>query len=270
MLELEAALRIRRDAGGRCFVPYVTGGLPPVDAQLLRDLEAVGADAIEVGIPFSDPVMDGEVIQEASRRALVAGTRPCDVLDTIRDAAVGIPVALMTYANPPWRAGQATFLARAREAGVSGVIVPDLPVDEAATWIGLCAEAGVAPVFLVAPGEREERLRRTAEAAGGFIYCVATYGVTGERRALEQTARDVVAAVRPYTDLPLLVGVGIAAPEHAAEACRFADGVIVGSALVRPLLEDDRDAALGLAARFREAIPRDDVVPGEGVEPSRA
>ncbi len=255
MPELEAALRARRDTGGRAFVPYVTGGLSGVDAELLRGLAAAGADAIEVGIPFSDPVMDGGVIQEASRRALEAGTRQADVLETIAQARVAVPVVAMTYYNPVLRHGEDRFLAEAAAAGVRGAIVPDLPVDEAGTWSARCAEAGVAPVFLAAPGSAPERLRAVADAGSGFVYCVATYGVTGERTTLAGTAREVVDALRPLTDVPLLVGVGIATPAQATEACVFADGVIVGSALVRHLLEGERGAALELATAFRAAIP---------------
>ncbi|HEX6231353.1 MAG TPA: tryptophan synthase subunit alpha [Actinomycetota bacterium] len=255
MRDLESGLRARRDAGGRAFVPYVTGGLPGVDAGLLRELEEAGADAIEVGIPFSDPVMDGGVIQEASGAALRAGARPAEVLAVVAKAALGIPVATMTYFNPVLRRGVEAFVAAAAGAGISGVIVPDLPVDEATDLVGVCRSYGVAPVLLAAPGSSPERLREVAASAGGFVYCVATYGVTGERTALAATAEGVVAAMRPLTDLPLLVGVGIGTPEHAGEACRFADGVIVGSALVRHLLAGDRPAALELARAFRAAIP---------------
>jgi tryptophan synthase alpha chain len=255
MADLEAALRARRDGGGRAFVPYVTGGLEGVDADLLRGLADAGADAIEIGIPFSDPVMDGGVIQEASRRALESGTRPADVLATVKEAGLEVPVAVMTYFNPVLRHGVETFLREAAEAGVAGVIVPDLPVDEAEDVARACREMGVAPVLLAAPSSSAERLRSIAGLAGGFLYCVATYGVTGEREALAGTAQELVAALRPLTDLPLLVGVGIGTPEQAAEACGFADGVIVGSALVRHLVAGERDAAVGLAAAFRTAVP---------------
>lgn len=253
--ELEPALRARRDGGGRAFVPYVTGGLPGVDTGLLRGLEAAGADAVEVGIPFSDPVMDGGVIQEASRLALEAGTRPADVLATIAEAGLGIPAVTMTYYNPVLRHGEERFLDEAAAAGVRGAIVPDLPVDEAEGWMARCEARGIAPVFLAAPGSAPERFGAVAEAARGFVYCVATYGVTGERERLAGTAEEVVGALRPLTDVPLLVGVGIGTPAQAAEACRFADGVIVGSALVRRLLEGDRAGALRLAAAFRSAVP---------------
>jgi tryptophan synthase alpha chain len=251
--DLEDALRSALDRGG-AFVPYVTGGLAAVDADLLRGLQEAGADAIEVGIPFSDPVMDGPVIQEASRRALEDGATPSSVLGTVADAGLRVPVAVMTYANPVWHAGLGAFLEACVNAGVSGAIVPDLPVDEANEWMTACAAASVAPVFLAAPGSSEPRLRAIGERSRGFVYCVATYGVTGERQRLAETAAELVGRLRPLTDRPLLVGVGIAEPSQASQACAFADGVVVGSALVRPLLDGDPAAALRLAGAFRAAI----------------
>ena len=253
MPDLEPSLRSRLGAGGRVFVPYVTGGLAGVDAELLRGLEVAGADAIEVGIPFSDPVMDGHVIQEASRRALEDGATPSSVLGTIKEAGLEVPVAVMTYANPVWHAGHEAFLDACVDAGVSGVIVPDLPVDEAVDWTNACQRASVAPVFLASPGTSDDRLRAIGETSRGFVYCVATYGVTGARDRLAETAAELVGRLRPLTGRPLLVGVGIAEPAQAAEACAFADGVVVGSALVRPLLEEDPPAALALARAFRSA-----------------
>jgi tryptophan synthase alpha chain len=147
------------------------------------------------------------------------------------------------------------FLDACVGAGVSGVIVPDLPVDEADGWVHACARASVAPIFLAAPGTSERRLRAIGEASRGFVYCVATYGVTGERERLAETAAALVGRLRPLTDRPLLVGVGIAEPSHAAKACAFADGVVVGSAIVRLLLHGDRDGAVELADAFRAAVP---------------
>jgi tryptophan synthase alpha chain len=252
--DLEATLQARLRGGGRAFVPYVTGGAPGFDAALLRDLRDAGADAIEVGIPFSDPVMDGGVIQEASRLALQAGATPASVLATVREAELGVPVAVMTYANPVWRHGHEAFLQDLVGAGVCAAIVPDLPVDEAADWIRACDRASVEPVLLAAPGTSDQRLGTIAGAARGFVYCVATYGVTGARDRLQQTAPELVSRLRPLTDRPLLVGVGIGTPEQAAEAAAFADGVIVGSALVRLLLAGDRAGALDLAGTFRRAL----------------
>jgi tryptophan synthase alpha chain len=247
-------LRARKDDGACSFVPYVTGGLAGVDADLLRGLEEGGADAIEVGIPFSDPVMDGPVIQEASRRALEDGATPSSVLGTVKEAGLGVPVAVMTYANPVWHAGHASFLGDCVAAGVSGVIVPDLPVDEAGDWVAACETASVSPVLLAAPDTPDARLRTIATASGAFVYCVATYGVTGARDHLARTAHELVRRLRPATDLPLLVGVGISEPAQAGQACAFADGVVMGSALVQPLLEADPTRTLGRAEVFAATV----------------
>lgn len=252
---LEEALRRRIDGGGRAFVPYVTGGYPGVDAALLRSVADAGADAIEVGIPHSDPVMDGGVIQQASTAALAAGVRPSDVLGEIRGAALAVPVAVMTYVNVVLRRGMDAFLDDAADAGVAGMIVPDLPVDEAMAFEHACAAREIDAVLLAAPGAAPDRLAEIGAAARGFVYCVATYGVTGARDALGTTAEDLVTALRPLTERPLLVGVGIGTPEQAREAGGFADGVIVGSALMARMVEGDRDGLLQLAGRFRDALP---------------
>jgi tryptophan synthase alpha chain len=255
MPDLEAVLRARRDAGGRLFIPYVTGGYPGVDASLLRAIQEAGADAIEVGIPFSDPVMDGGVIQEASRLALGAGARPGDILATIAEASLDVPVAVMTYVNPVYRHGFEAFLADAGRAEVAGIIVPDLPVDEAVEWTDACAGHGIASVQLAAPGTSDDRLARIAKASSGFLYCVATYGVTGVRDELAGTARQLIDRLRPITDLPLVVGVGVGTPAQATEVGSFADGAVVGTALMTKLLEGDRQGLLGLVAAFRAALP---------------
>jgi tryptophan synthase alpha chain len=251
---LEEGLRAVVAGGGKAFVPYVTGGFPGVDAELLRDLQRLGADAIEVGIPHSDPVMDGGVIQEASRAALERDTRVADVLEIVRDAEPEVPVAVMTYANPLHRRGTEAFCDDLVAAGVSGAIVPDLPVDEAGALEPRATARGIDLVLLAAPGTSDDRYAAIAGGSHGFVYCVATYGVTGARNELASTARQVVDALRPHTDLPLLVGVGIGTPDQARAACAFADGAIVGSALMARILEGDRAGALALARSFREAI----------------
>ncbi len=268
---LSARLRGRLGSGGKAFVPYVTAGLAGVDADLLRRIAAAGADAIEIGIPFSDPVMDGGVIQQASHRALVGGFRLRDAFSLASAAALEVPIVFMTYLNPVLNLGMREFLSAAAESGARGVIVPDLPVDEAGEWSALCEEKGVESVFLAAPGTPPGRLAAIAAASTGFVYCVSTYGVTGARDSLSSTARPLVDSLRSISDRLLLVGVGISSPEQAADACAFSDGVIVGSALVRPLLGGDREGCLELARSFREAVPRGrSEVPGEGLEPSRA
>jgi tryptophan synthase alpha chain len=255
MPDLEETLRARRDAGGRLFIPYVTGGYPGVDASLLRAIQEAGADAVEVGIPFSDPVMDGGVIQEASRLALEAGARPGAILATIAEASLDVPVAVMTYVNPVYRHGFEAFLTDAGGAGVAGIIVPDLPVDEAVEWTAACVGHGIASVQLAAPGTSDDRLAWIAKASTGFLYCVATYGVTGVRDELAGTARQLIERLRPITDLPLVVGVGVGTPAQAAEVGTFADGAVVGTALMAKLLEGDREGMLGLIAAFREVLP---------------
>ena len=255
MGRLEEALRARRDAGGRAFVPYVTGGYPGVDAALLRRLEAAGADAIEVGIPFSDPVMDGGVIQDASAEALRLGVRPTDVLATIREAAIDVPVAVMTYVNPVYRHGIASFLDEVVASAVAGMIVPDVPVDESAELEEAAVARSLDAVLLAAPGSTSERLAQIGRRSRGFVYCAATYGVTGARDHLDEAARALVEALRPHTDLPLLLGVGIGSPQVATEACTFADGVVVGSALMARVAVGDLDGAVALAGAFRSSIP---------------
>jgi tryptophan synthase alpha chain len=161
----------------------------------------------------------------------------------------------MTYLNPVLAMGVDTFIGAAIESGVSGTIIPDMPEDEGDEWVHACAKAGLATVFLAAPGTTSERLSKVAEASTGFVYCVTTYGVTGVRQTLADTSHDVVENLRAVTDMPLLVGVGISTPDHAREACGFADGVIVGSALVKPMLEGDFAGAIVLSKNFRAAIP---------------
>jgi len=190
------------------------------------------------------------------RRSLEAGTTPADVLALIEDASLTIPITVMTYVNPVLRIGADAFFDRARSAGVDGIIVPDVPVDEIDELRASADARDIDTVLLAAPGTTPARLAQIASTARGFVYCVATYGVTGARDALESTAEQVVAGLRPLTDHPLLVGVGIGTPEQAAEACTFADGVIVGSALVAPLLEGRPEETIALASRFRAMIPR--------------
>jgi tryptophan synthase alpha chain len=171
------------------------------------------------------------------------------------EAALDIPVALMTYVNPVLRRGVEAFLDDAAEAGVSGMIVPDLPVDESEAVVAACAARDIDGVLLAAPGTAPARLAEIGRLGSGFVYCVATYGVTGARSALGETAHHLVEAMRPLTDLPLLVGVGIGTPAQAREASAFADGVVVGSALMSCLVEGDRPGALQLVREFRAALP---------------
>jgi len=254
----EDALRSRRSAGGKCLVPYLTGGLGEW-ASYLRAAAAAGADAIEVGVPFSDPVMDGPVIQEASERALRAGATPVTILDELARADVGVPTAVMTYANLVDRAGWQRFAASLVAAGVSAAILPDIPLEETGPWCEAADAAGVETVLLAAPTAPDDRLERIVARSRGFVYAVGLLGITGERAELADSATRIAGRLKQVTDLPVLVGVGISTPEQAVEVCEVADGVVVGSALVRQVLEsgagaDSTEVVAELVGSFRRAL----------------
>jgi tryptophan synthase alpha chain len=252
---LETALRGRRDAGHKLLIPYVTGGM---DDQWLLTVEALagaGADAIEVGIPFSDPMIDGPVIQDASLRALERGTTPQGILADLSRIDVGVPLVVMTYYNLIERAGHTRFAGAMAECGVAGAIIPDLPLEELGPWAEAADHAGVATVLLVAPSTPEERIRAICARSRGFVYAVGRMGVTGEQATLAESARQVAGRVIAATDLPVCVGIGVSDPEQAAEVCGVADGVIVGSALVRRLLEGGGpDGAAAFVSSLRHAL----------------
>ena len=237
MGELETALRAARDRGQKLLVPYITGGLGDDWTDVMRAVAAAGADAIEIGIPFSDPVMDGPTIQEASERALAAGATPQSILDGLRGLDAGVPLAVMTYYNIAFHMGHERFAQSLRAAGVVAAILPDLPLEEAGPWCAVADDAGVETVLLAAPTAPDERLPRICARSRGFVYGVGLLGVTGERAALAQSALVMAKRLKAVTDLPVLVGVGVSTVEQAVEVCQEADGVIVGSALIRRLLD---------------------------------
>lgn len=252
---LEAALRAGRAEGRKLLVPYVTGGLGDDWAECVRAVADAGADAVEVGIPFSDPVMDGPVIQEASERALEAGATPVSILDELSRLDAGIPVAVMTYYNIVFRAGLERFAHDLVRSGVAGAIVPDVPLEEIGPWKAAADAAGVETVLLAAPTAPDERLPRICAQSRGFVYAVGLLGVTGERDALADSAAIIAKRLKAVTDTPVLVGVGVSNPEQAVEVCREADGVVVGSALVRQLLEGaGPEGAAELVSSFRKAL----------------
>jgi tryptophan synthase alpha chain len=248
---LEHHLRNRRDAGAKLLIPYITGGMGDDWLDAVHAVADAGADAIEIGIPFSDPVMDGPTVQEASVRALQRGTTPASILAALGRTEVGVPLAVMTYYNLVFRAGHRRFADSLVAAGVAGAIVPDLPLDEAGGWSEEADAAGVETVFLVAPSTPDERARRICERSRGFVYGVGLMGVTGERKELASSALQVAARLRPMTDTPVCIGIGVSTPEQAAEFCVEADGVVVGSALVRRLLGGEGPEG---AARFVAAL----------------
>lgn len=233
---LEAHLRARRGAGRKLLVPYVTGGLGSW-SEVVRAVADAGADAVEIGLPFSDPVMDGPTIQAASERALAEGATPEGILTDLADLDAGVPLVVMTYFNLVFRAGVERFAARAVAAGVSGVILPDLPLEELAEWEPAASASGLETVQLASPLSGDDRLRRLCEASRGYIYGVNLLGVTGERSQLGRTSADLARRLKAVTDLPVLMGFGISSGEQASQVAEHADGVVVGSALMRLVLD---------------------------------
>jgi tryptophan synthase alpha chain len=235
--------------GRAALMPYVMGGFPTL-LDSIRIGEAcveAGADVIELGVPYSDPLADGPVIHAAGTAALEAGANLAGVLEVARAVSGEIPVVLMCYSNMVFAPGVEAFLERAVRAGVSGLIVPDLPHGEVPEVRVACERAGVAQVPLVAPTTTPERLARIGADAMGFVYTVAVVGTTGERRALGEHFEEVIARTRSSTEVPVALGFGISTPEHAAQAADAgADGVIVGTRLVRAAAEgDDPAGAVG-------------------------
>jgi tryptophan synthase alpha chain len=255
VLDLEAHLRARRAEGRKLLVPYVTGGLGHEWCDVVRAVVDAGADAVEVGIPFSDPIMDGRTIQEASQRALDLGATPIGVIDALAQIDAPVPLIVMTYYNLIGHMGHRRAAQALQRAGVAGAILPDLPLDELDGW-GEAADAhGIATVLLAAPTTPDDRLKAICERSRGFVYGVSLLGVTGERRALPAHAAQMGKRCKAVTDRPVLLGVGISTPEQAAQAAAHADGVIVGSALVRRLLDGGGPAeAAAFVGALRAAL----------------
>jgi tryptophan synthase alpha chain len=254
-VNLEAHLRERRAAGHKLLVPYVTGGLGREWPDVVRAVIDAGADAVEIGIPFSDPVMDGRTIQEASQRALDLGATPIGVIDDLGHIDSPVPLVVMTYYNLIAHMGHTRAAQAMHAAGIAGAILPDLPLDELDGWGDAADAADVATVLLAAPTTPDDRLKAICERSRGFVYGVSLLGVTGERSALPIHAKRMGERCKAVTDRPVLLGVGISTPEQAAEAAESADGVIVGSALVRRLLDGGGpDEAAAFVASLRAAL----------------
>ncbi|USX52838.1 tryptophan synthase subunit alpha [Lentzea sp. HUAS12] len=240
------------------LVTYLPAGFPTVDGGIDAILATVdaGADVVEVGLPHSDPVLDGPVIQTADDIALRGGVRIADVLRTVREvhAATGTPVLVMSYWNPVSRYGVERFARELAAAGGAGCVLPDLPVAESAQWRRQAAEHDLATVFVVAPSSTDEHLAETVAAGTGFVYASALMGVTGARESVDEAAAVLTRRLRALTDLPVCVGMGVANAGQAADVAAFADGVIVGSALVATLLDGDRDALTRLTAELAAGV----------------
>ena len=248
-----------RAEGRGALVGYLPAGYPTVDAsvELFRAAIDGGCDLVEVGIPYSDPVMDGPVIQAAADAALRAGFRVRDVFTVVeRISAAGGAAVVMTYFNPVLRYGVDAFARDLAAAGGLGVITPDLIPDEADEWLAASAAHGLDRIFLVAPSSTEERIASTAAASSGFLYATSTMGVTGTRGTVDSAAATIVARCRPHTALPIGVGLGVRSGEQAAEVASFADAVIVGSALVAAAERGGPDAVRELAAELADGVRR--------------
>ncbi len=233
------------------LVPYVTGGITADWTDLLLAYQQSGADAVEVGLPFSDPMLDGPTIQEASEAALARGATVESILADIAATPLRVPIVVMTYANIILRTGAAGLAA----AGVSGLIVPDLPLEESAGLEAETAAAGIDLVLLAAPSTPDDRLREIGGRSRGFVYAISVMGTTGERAALAASAATLAARVKAVTDLPVLIGFGVSTPAQAAEAGRAGDGAVIGAALMRRVLDGATAGALAAdVAAYRAAL----------------
>ncbi|MCU1345322.1 MAG: trpA [Acidimicrobiia bacterium] len=256
-MKLESQLRAKRDAGRKLLVPYITAGVRADWCNLVRGMADAGADAIEIGIPFSDPMIDGPIIQQASQMALDLGVTPASVLDAVHDLEVDVPLVVMTYCNIPFRAGYRRFASELVAAGVDGCIVPDLPLEESAPWCEAADAVGVETVMLAAPTAPDDRLPLICERVRGFVYAVGLVGITGERAELASSSLVIAKRLKAITDKPVIVGIGVSTAEQAAEVCQVADGVVVGSAVVRRIVEGaDIDEVLAFVRDLRAGLDR--------------
>jgi tryptophan synthase alpha chain len=245
-----------RDEHKPGLVTYVTAGDPDLDrtAGILRALDRAGADVLEVGVPFSDPLADGPVIQRATERALAAGTTLSGVLnllDSIR-GDLDAPIVIFSYANPILRLGAERFADRARGAGVDGVLILDLPIEEADESRAMLARRGIDTILLLSPTTTDDRLRRAAELGSGFLYAISRLGVTGARDTLAAGAQEMVRRIRSVSDLPVALGFGISKPDHVREVGQWADAAVVGSALVDVIAREG--ASRDLNTRVEEYV----------------
>ena len=229
---------------GKAFIAFVTGGDPSIEVteQLIRTMASSGADLIEIGIPFSDPIAEGPVIQEASERALAAGCTTDLLFDMVARLRkdLTIPLVFMTYANPVFAYGKEKFMKRCKECGIDGLIIPDTPFEERDEFLGVCEKYDVDLIAMVAPTSTD-RAKTIASSAKGFLYCVSSLGVTGIRTELKNDIGDIIQLAKSVTDTPCAIGFGISTPEQAKQMSAYADGVIVGSAIVKIVAEHGAD-----------------------------
>lgn len=240
---------------GKVFIPFITGGDPDIETtyELIKAMAENGADLIEIGIPFSDPIAEGPVIQEADIRALAAGTTTDGLFDLVERLRreIDIPLLFMTYANPIYVYGRERFMKRCAEVGIDGVIVPDVPFEEKAEFSDVCSENGIELISMIAPTSND-RIETIAREAKGFIYCVSSLGVTGVRSEINTDIGTMVRHVKSVTDTPVAVGFGISTPEQAKKMAGLSDGAIVGSAIVKLVAQYGWDAVPHVAEYVRK------------------
>jgi len=242
MNRIDKKFNILRRERRKAFIAFITAGDPSlkVTEELVLAFDKAGVDIVELGVPFSDPLADGPTIQASSQRALAKGVTLKKILDVVKRLRqkCDLPIALMTYFNPIFHGGQEKFIAQAKKAGIDGVIIPDLPPEEAGSLIKVAKKAGIATVFFIAPTTTKERIKRIAHASTGFIYYVSLTGVTGARARLPKNVLDQIKLAKRFTKKPVCVGFGISTKEQVRQMGRAADGVIVGSAIVKAIEEN--------------------------------
>ncbi len=251
---IEDRFRQLRGQGRKLLVPYLTGGLGPW-TEHLRAMADAGADAIEVGIPFSDPAMDGPVIQQASELALQQGTTPGSVLADLRGVDAGVPLVAMTYYNLVFHMGDERMAGELHDAGVTGVVLPDVPMEEQGPWRAAADPAGIETILMAGPITPDDRLARVCEQSRGYIYGVNLMGITGERASLGEQGAVLAKRIKAFTDKPVLMGFGVSTPEQAVEVAAESDGAIVGTAVVRRILAGESPEQLhAYIASLRTAL----------------
>ena len=254
---LEQVLSRARSENRAALIGYIPAGFPTMQgcAEAIDLLIDAGFDAIEIGYPYSDPVMDGPIIQEAANRALQNGVKAKDVLATLSHASSrGAAAVVMTYWNPIEQFGADKFARAVADAGGSGVITPDLSLEQAHPWKESASKAGINTIFVVAPRTTDERLQKVTAITSGFVYAASLMGVTGTRTAISNSAQELITRIRQVTDLPVAVGLGVSTPEQAREVAQYADGVIIGSALIKELLsvnQSDQSSSTAAMEKLR-------------------
>jgi tryptophan synthase alpha chain len=254
---IEATFKSLKSENKKAFIPYIMAGDPDLEKTMehVMLLTECGADIIELGVPFSDPLADGPTIQRAAERALKAGVTLKKIIPFVKKLRqrTQVPIVLMTYYNPIFKYGEKAFIKDSVDAGIDGVIIPDLPPEEGEDFIKLSSDANFSTIFLIAPTSTKGRIKQIVSASIGFVYYVSITGITGSRLALEETFKSHIASVKKSTDKPIAMGFGVSTPEDAKRVSQIADGVIVGSAIVKKFYEHPAGAK-EFIKKLREAI----------------